>query len=120
MGWRDDRTIQFSIARLHRLKVDRMRVTLAGRTNMFYGEPVMTGDNRTLYLSAWPARDADDFLHPGFDYGRFNVAYWQKWDRMLRFAREKDMNISVVFDINDARIIRQPVAPTSIVTFNMR
>ncbi|HWF67557.1 MAG TPA: DUF4038 domain-containing protein [Acidobacteriaceae bacterium] len=104
MGWKDDRTIQYSIARLHRLKINRMRVTLAGRTDKYYGEPVMIGDNWTFDLSPWPAQDANDFTHPGFDYARFNVAYWQKWDRMLRFAREKSMNISVVFDMADGKI----------------
>ncbi len=104
MGWKDDRTIQYSIARLHRLKINRIRVTLAGRTNIFYGEPVMIGNNWTVDIAAWPAQDASDFTHPGFDYSRFNVAYWQKWDRMLRFAREKNMNISIVLDMNDGRI----------------
>jgi Protein of unknown function (DUF4038)/Domain of unknown function (DUF5060) len=104
MGWKDDRTIQSSIARLHRLKVNRMRVTLAGRTNIFYGEPAMIGENWTVDLAPWPAQQADDFTHPGFDYGRFNVAYWQKWDRMLQFAREENMNISIVLDMNDGKI----------------
>ena len=31
VGFRDDHTIQYSVDRLHRLKVNRMRVTIAGR-----------------------------------------------------------------------------------------
>jgi Domain of unknown function (DUF5060) len=34
MGWRDERTIQFSIDRLHRLQINRIRVAVAGRTNL--------------------------------------------------------------------------------------
>ena len=31
MGWKDERIIRFSLERLHRLKVNRLRVLLAGR-----------------------------------------------------------------------------------------
>ncbi len=44
IGWRDDEVIRSSIDRLQRLKINRIRVTLAGRTNLQYGEPVMAGD----------------------------------------------------------------------------
>ena len=101
LGWRDEHTIQYSIARLARLKVNRMRVTLAGRTSTFYGEPVMNGERWNMLIDPWPARDIHDFYHPGFDYARFNVSYWQKFDRMLRYARDKNMIISIVLGMND-------------------
>jgi hypothetical protein len=105
VGWRDDRVIQYSVDRLHRLKVNRLRVTIAGREAMtFFGEPVMTGPNWTVFIAAWPAQNADDPFHPGFDYGRFNVPYWQKFERMLQFARDRDMIISLVLDMNDSRV----------------
>jgi len=37
MGWRDEATIQYSIDRLARLKVNRMRVSVSGRTSSGYG-----------------------------------------------------------------------------------
>lgn len=104
MGWKDDRTINHSLERLHRLKINRLRVTIAGRTNVFYGEPVMLGDNFTVYLTPWPAEMAGDLYHPGFDYKRFHVSYWQKFERALRFARDRDMIISLVLDMNDSRV----------------
>ncbi len=105
VGWRDDHVIQYSLDRLHRLQVNRLRVTIAGREAItFFGEPVMTGPSWTLLTTAWPAQKANDPLHPGFDYNRFDVAYWQKFDRMLRFARERDMNISLVLDMNDSKV----------------
>jgi hypothetical protein len=103
-GWRDDRIIRYSIDRLHRLKVNRLRVTIAGRTNTFYGEPVMPGDNFTVNLGAWPARDRNDFSHPDFDYTRLDVSYWRKFEGMLRFARGEDMIISLVLDMNDSKV----------------
>jgi hypothetical protein len=104
MGWRDDSVIQNSIERLHRLKINRVRVTVAGRTNLFYGEPVMNGPNWTLFITPWPAKSPEDIYHPGFDYRRFDVAYWQKFDRALRYARDRDMIISLVLDMNDGRV----------------
>jgi hypothetical protein len=104
MGWRDDHVIQYSIDRLHRLQVNRIRVTIAGRENNFFGERVMIGPEWTCLLSPWPARDASDFSHPGFDYSRFSVSYWQKFDRMLRYARERNMIISLVLDMNDSHM----------------
>src|SRR5271157_6013063 len=103
MGWKDERVIDYSIERLHRLKINRLRVTIAGRTNVFYGEPVMLGDNFTVYLMPWPAQMAHDLYQPGFDYRRFHVAYWQKFERALRFARDRDMIFSLVLDMNDSR-----------------
>jgi hypothetical protein len=136
MGWRDDRVIESSIERLHRLKVNRVRVTIAGRTNVFYGEPVMPGDNWTPLITPWStgralrymhllgrvgqryglgfARSAfdllaelgreDDIFHPGFNYSRFQVSYWQKFERAIRFARERDVILSLVLDMNNSRV----------------
>jgi hypothetical protein len=104
MGWRDERTIQYSIDRLARLKVNRMRVSLSGRTSTAYGEAVMNGPRWNVNISPWPAQNVADFTNPGFDYSRFDLAYWQKFDRMLRYAREKNMVISLVLSMNDERV----------------
>lgn len=136
MGWRDDQVILSSIERLHRLKVNRIRMTIAGRTDVYYGEAVMAGPNWTPFLTPWPVgtgqrflhlvgrfgqrfgfglgRDsfdslagfglADDIHHPGFDYSRFRVAYWQKLEKALRFARDRDVIFSLVLDMNDSRV----------------
>lgn len=104
MGWKDERIIQYSIDRLHRLKVNRLRVTIAGRENVFFGEPVMNGDNFTTFPTPWPARQADDMYHPGFDYTRFDLPYWRKFERAIRFARDRDMVMSLVLDMNDNKV----------------
>jgi hypothetical protein len=104
MGWSDDSVIRSSIERLHQLKINRIRVTVAGRTNIFYGEPVMTGPTWTVFTKPWPAQLAEDIFHPGFDYTRFSVPYWQKFERALRFARDRNIIISLVLDMNDSRV----------------
>src|SRR5260221_439311 len=42
MGWRDDHVIEYSIERLARPKVNRIRALLARAANIYWGEPVMT------------------------------------------------------------------------------
>ena len=104
IGWRDERIIDFSLERLHRLKINRVRTLLGGRVSTMYGEPVMNSDEFSVYLSPWPAVKAD----PGFDYSRFRVEHWQKYERMLRFARGRDMIVSVIFDIADGVVHTVP------------
>jgi hypothetical protein len=138
MGWRDEQVIQSCIERLHQLKINRMRVTVAGRTNVYYGEPVMDGPSWSPFIRPWQTvKDerylhilgrvgqrlgmggglfdslgnlgfAQDIYHPGFDYSRFEVSYWQKFERALRFARDQDMVFSLVLDMNDSRVHPAP------------
>jgi hypothetical protein len=100
IGWRQEHIIQTAIERLHHLKINRLRVLLDGAANIYWGEPVMTGENFTFAVRPWVAKEPENFHHPGTDFTRFDVAYWQKWERMLRFARERDMIISVIMDIS--------------------
>ncbi|HTT60521.1 MAG TPA: DUF5060 domain-containing protein [Bryobacteraceae bacterium] len=108
VGWKEDRVIDYVIDRLHSLEINRMRVLLAGAANIYWGEPVMQSQNFTYYLRPWLAKDPDSFSNPGIDYTRFNIPYWQKWERMLRHARERDMIISVIQDISTHKA--QPAA----------
>jgi hypothetical protein len=107
-GWRDERVIGSILDRLHRLKIDRMRVLLSGRLNTMYGEPIVNTSEWSVFLSPWPAVKADDFYHPGFDYTRFRVQHWQRFERMLSGARDRDMIVSVVLDIADGQIHLTP------------
>jgi len=108
MGWRDERHIRYSIERLHQLKVNRVRVLLAGSANLFWGDAVMTGEDFTMAVWPWPAEAPESVGRPGLDFTRFQVEYWQKYERMLRFARERDVIISVIFDISTHKA--QPAA----------
>jgi hypothetical protein len=100
MGWRDERHIRFSIDRLQKLKVNRIRTLLAGNANLFWGDAVMTAASFTMALRPWPAEAPRSLEHPGLDFTRFDVPYWQKYERMLRFARDRDVIVSVILDIS--------------------
>jgi len=103
-GWREDRVIESSLERLHRLKINRVRVTIAGRASGFFGERVMDGPDWTPFIIPWPAEKADDIFHPGFDFSRFELNHWRKLERLVRFARDRDIIISLVLDMNDGTV----------------
>lgn len=104
-GWDDD-TITQTIERLDRLKVTRVRAALSGRvqdgTAWFEGD-VRPTDKFSFLLNPWVAKDPASIETPGHDVTRFNVAYWQKWDRLVAQARAKDMAVSVIFYVDGRR-----------------
>src|SRR3989441_9363000 len=100
MGWRDERIINNCIDRLRALKINRIRVLLSGAANILWGEPVMTGENFTMMLRPWMAEAPNSFDNPKIDFTRFNIPYWQKWERMLRYARDRDVIISAILEIS--------------------
>ena len=108
MGWREERIIRFSIQRLHDLKINRIRVLLAGAANIFWGDAVMASDGFSMALRPWLAEAPQSFDNSRLDFTRFNIPYWQKFERMLRFAREHDMIVSVIQDISTHKA--QPAA----------
>ena len=100
MGWREDRIINNIIERVHRMKVNRIRALIAGATNILWGEPVMPGGAFTTFLRPWVAERPGSLDNPGIDFTRFNLPYWQKWDRMMRHAWERDVIVSAILDIS--------------------
>jgi len=109
MGWQDETVIRACIDRQHRLKVNRLRVLLGGgRSRSFWGEPIIPDAQFRTYLNPWVAQRPDDLNSPGFDYTRFNLPHWQKFERLLKYARDRDLIISVVFDWNDSPVHPAP------------
>ncbi|BFU93476.1 MAG: hypothetical protein NTNFB02_01980 [Nitrospira sp.] len=104
MGWEDEKVIDESLSRFHDLEVNRVRVLLDGRTDHFWNEPIKPGRGFRGHLNPWVAKRPDDIAKPGFDYTRFNVDYWRKFERMLKFAREKNIIVSVILGWNDTPI----------------
>jgi len=100
MGWSEDRVIQYIIDRVRGMKVNRIRALISGATETLWGEPIMPGKNFNTYLRPWIAERPESLDNPGIDFKRFNIPYWQKWERMLRYARERDVIISAILDIS--------------------
>jgi len=113
MGWEDDAVIRQAIDRLAALKVNRLRVLVYGRNHdRPWDQPVKTTPAFKLYLNPWPAARPDDVKNPGFDLTRFNVAFWQKYERMLQHAREREVIVSVIFFIG-GQVLPTPFAAYS-------
>jgi hypothetical protein len=104
MGW-DDETIRSNIDRLSKFKVNRLRVAIDGRVKngRAWYENVFPTDKFSFLLNPWVARQPSSVEKPGFDVTRFNVGDWQKIERMLRHARDKDMVISIIFYVDGRR-----------------
>jgi hypothetical protein len=104
MGWDDEKIIRESLSRLHSLSINRVRVLLDGRTDHFWTEPIKPGRGFRAHLNPWVAKRPDDIANPKFDYARFNVDYWKKFERMLKFACEKNIIVSIILGWNDTPI----------------
>ena len=105
MAWQDEAVIRGCLDRQCCLHVNRLRVLLGGgRSASFWGEPIIPNKDFRVCLNPWVAGRPDDLTTPRFDYARFNVAHWQRFERMLRHARARDLIISVVFDWNDSPV----------------
>lgn len=103
-GWDDD-TIAQTIERLDRLKVTRIRAALSGRVKdgRAWFEDVFPSAKFTFLLSPWVTKDPTSVENPGHDVTRFNLEYWQKWERLVAQARAKDMAVSVIFYVDGRR-----------------
>ena len=113
MGFEDEEEICRVIDRLHAHKVNRIRVMLYGRQwDRPWNMPVVSNESFHMTLNPWEAKFPRDVTMPGFDMTRFNVAHWQKYERMLSYAREKDMVVSVIFFIG-AQPLPVPFQPFS-------
>ena len=105
LGWQDDAVIRESIDRLARLKVSRIRAALSARTTsgMRWKEPMVVSDNDFQFrLEPWPAARPLDIQDPGYDVTRFNLEHFRKAERMLAYARNRDLNVSLIFALDVA------------------
>ena len=109
VGLKDDLIFE-SLDRLAGLKVNRVRAVIMGRVKdgRAWYEDVVPTDEFTFLLNPWKAERTDSVEDPGFDVTRFNVAHWQKYERLLQRARERDVVISVIFYVDGRRTGTDP------------
>ena len=100
MGWQSDDDIRAVIDRAARLKINRLRVTLNGPrvadATRWY-EPLKPSAKFHFLFGPWLGAHPDNIHDPGWDVTRFDVDFWRKYERMLRYARDRDVAISVIF-----------------------
>lgn len=103
-GW-DEANIRQIIDRLDRLKVTRVRAALSGRVKdgRAWFEDVYPTEKFSFLLNPWVAKNPASVENPEFDVTRFNVPFWQKFERLLSHTRTKDMSVSVIFYVDGRR-----------------
>lgn len=103
LGWQDETTIGQAIDRLAAYGINRIRVAINGRAhggNRWNENNVVECAKFTFKLNPWVAEAPDDLDQPGFDVTRFNVAHWQKMDRLMAHARDKGIVVSFIFYVD--------------------
>ncbi len=107
LGVTDDDRIAAAIDRLAKHKVNRIRVALNARTTggeRWFEPQVTNSDAFKFRVDPWVNRNPGDPKKPDFDLGTFDVAMWQKLDRLVRHARDKDVLVSVIFHLDGADV----------------
>lgn len=103
LGIRDDAEIQRAIDRLAKTKINRIRVTLSGRTKdggRWKEDQVKPNAGFQFRVEPWPAARPENIEDPGYDVKRFNLETFRKCERMLRHARDKDVVVSLIFRLD--------------------
>jgi poly(3-hydroxybutyrate) depolymerase/lysophospholipase L1-like esterase len=103
-GWRDEDIIRESLDRLARFKINRVRVALIPprvKSGAQWMEPAITNNGWFSFcVNPWPAKFPEDVNDPGFDPHSFNVPYWQKYERLVEYARDRGIQVSVIFYVD--------------------
>jgi len=81
----------------------------------FWTEPIKPGKWFRAYLNPWIAGRPDDVTDPR-STTRNSIVLWQKFERMLKYAREKEMIVSVIFWMERHQVHRLQKVSTSGVT----
>lgn len=94
-----------ALDRLASLKTNRVRAALSARVadSRVWFEGVMPSEDFTFLLSPWICARPASVDDPGIDPTRFNVEYWHHWENLLRYARERDIAVSVIFYLDGYR-----------------
>ena len=103
LGHADDADIFGAIDRLAAAGITRIRVALNARTtggDRWFEPKVVNTPKFQFNLMPWVAAAPDHVKSPGIDTSRYNVAFWQKAERMLRHARDKEMQVSLIFHLD--------------------
>jgi hypothetical protein len=103
LGWQNDTVITSSIDRFAKYGINRIRVAINGRAhggNRWNENTVVECEDFTFKLNPWVAKYPYELDNPEFDVTRFNIAHWQKMDRLIEHARLKGITVSFIFYVD--------------------
>lgn len=105
-GIREDDEIKRILDRFHRNRVNRLRIGLSSsrvRNAMAWFEPVYESEAFTFCYGPWAAERPDDAENPGWNVTRFDIAYWNKLERIIDYARRQNIVISLIMYVDAYR-----------------
>ena len=105
LGNSDDADIRAAIDRFATHKITRIRVALNGRTTggeRWFEPKVTDSDKFRFNLQPWPTPTHAGANPSELDTARYNVPFWRKCERMLRYARDRDIAVSIIFHLDGA------------------
>lgn len=101
MAGLSDERIEQALNRLADKGVTRIRVSLCPSRQADGGrwqEPqVGHRDDFTYLYGPWPAHSPASVTEPDFDTSRFQIDYWEKYERLLSLARARNILVQVIF-----------------------
>jgi hypothetical protein len=90
-----------ALDRLASYGINRVRVSLCPSRQKnggrWFETQVGTDETFTFCYSPWLCRQPDNVTDPQPDTTRFDVAYWQKFERLLAHAQKRGIIVQVVF-----------------------
>lgn len=103
LGVQDDAEIKRAIDRLADRKVNRIRVALNARTSggeRWFEPAVKNSEAFRFRIDPWAAANPGDYKAPAFDTSRYNLPMWEKLDRLVLAARDRGVQVSVIFHLD--------------------
>lgn len=101
-----DAVMADSIDRLASKEINRIRTALNScrvANGEAWREAVYPDEEFTFIYGPWLAKHPEAAGDPSWDVTRFDVSYWQKFERLVARARERDIIVSVIFYIDGYR-----------------
>lgn len=96
-----DAVMQETLVRLASLGINRIRVALSPSRQKdggrWYEGQVKPGPDFHYLYGPWLQARPESVADPGWDVTRFDIAYWQKFERLLALAREHEIVVQVIF-----------------------
>ncbi len=105
LGW-DERSITAILDRFTAYRINRLRVSLSGihvESGEAWKEPVYPSKEFTFLFHPWVQNGNDPLTNPGYDVTRFDLEHWRKFERVVRYARDHGIQISVIFYVDGYR-----------------
>lgn len=110
-GWTNLDTLYSMIDRYAIFGINKVRIALSARAidgSRWFEPQVVNSDEFHMQLNPWIAKDPLVYDKPEFDVNRYNVDYWQICEKVIEYAREKNIVLSLIFYVDQGEGFADP------------